>query len=162
MTTPAPRPALKKAADAHIHPAAPGHHGPRTLRPAADGPAADDARAPERSSPAASTTRSTGAEEVVIPTARTQPGGRERREGDRGTPAPHRLTGPLGGTTSDSLRASSKGGRAGRRGRSAEKSVELTVKVPKSLRKEFRDAAKAAKQDPDAVVTALLRAWLHG
>jgi hypothetical protein len=32
--------------------------------------------------------------------------------------------------------------------------------VPKSLRKDFRAAVKADKKDPDAVVTALLTAWL--
>ena len=44
----------------------------------------------------------------------------------------------------------------------AEKKVELTVKVPKSLRKDFRAALKADKKDADEVVTALLRAWLDG
>jgi hypothetical protein len=44
VSTPAPRPALKKAADAHIHPAAPGH-SPRGLRQAADSEAIDDAAA---------------------------------------------------------------------------------------------------------------------
>ena len=38
--------------------------------------------------------------------------------------------------------------------------MDLGVKVPKSLRKDFRAAVKADKKDPDAVVTALLRAWL--
>jgi hypothetical protein len=43
MSTPAPRPALKKAADAHIHPAAPGH-SLHTLRPAVDAPALPEPR----------------------------------------------------------------------------------------------------------------------
>jgi hypothetical protein len=44
--------------------------------------------------------------------------------------------------------------------KAADKPVDLGVKVPKSLRKDFRAAAKADKKDPDAVVTALLRTWL--
>lgn len=43
MSTPTPRPALRKAADAHIHPAAPGHSA-RGLRHAED---VADAEAPQ-------------------------------------------------------------------------------------------------------------------
>ena len=125
MSTPAPRPALKKAADAHIHPAAPGHPA-GALRPAAEVEAEAAARA----------------------------------AGTDAIPAQRRLSGPLRGTTSDSLRAAGRSGRRGARPDSAEKRVELTVKVPKSLRKDFRAALKADKKDPDEVVTALLRAWL--
>lgn len=124
MSTPTPRPALKKAADAHIHPAAPGHAA-HSLRHAAEVEAAAAAA----------------------------------ESGTSSTPS-HRLSGPLRGTTSDSLVAAGKGGRRGPR-RSEGKPVELTVKVPKSLRKEFRAAAKARKQDPDEIVTVLLQAWLE-
>ena len=140
MSTPAPRPALKKAADAHIHPAAPGH-SLHTLRPAPDpaaslpGPRQD----PESSADAAP---------PVKPTAKS------------GDPAQHRLSGPLRGTTSDSLRAAAKKARHRPSGKAEEKPVDLGVKVPKSLRKDFRAAVKADKKDPDAVVTALLKAWL--
>jgi hypothetical protein len=137
MSTPAPRPALKKAADAHIHPAAPGH-SLHSLRPAPPEP-------PLRPQDA-EVTPSGGA---PLPTS---PG----RSGDE---APHRLSGPLRGTTSDSLRAAGKG-RNRPSGKAAEKPVDLGVKVPKSLRKEFRTAVKADKKDPDAVVAALLRTWL--
>ncbi len=75
-------------------------------------------------------------------------------------PAPHRLSGPLRGTTSDSLRAAAKKARTRPSGKAEEKPVDLGVKVPKSLRKDFRAAVKADKKDPDAVVTALLKAWL--
>ena len=135
MSTPAPRPALKKAADAHIHPAAPGH-SPRGLKQAGDGEGATPEPAVEEYP------------EAPGPEA----------------PQGHRLSKPLGGSTSDTLR----GGARHRRRRSAEraakpeKTVELTVKVPKSLRREFREAAKSAKKDPNDVVTALLRAWLDG
>lgn len=112
MSTPAPRPALQKSADAHIHPAAPG------MRPA-------------------STTGGGGAE-----------------------PGPHRLSGPLRGNTSDSLRNATRKARRPPKAKSGDKQVPLEVRVPKSLRKEFRAAVKAEKKDPDAVVAALLRAWL--
>jgi len=140
VSTPTPRPALKKAADAHIHPAAPGH-SPRGLRQAQD---ADEAVTPE---PAAPSPEQAAAAAVAA--------------GAAGAPAAgHRLTRPLGGTTSDSLRPRKGGGRRRETGTRPEKSVELTVKVPKSLRKEFREAVKSTKKDPDDVVTALLRAWL--
>lgn len=132
MSTPTPRPALRKAADAHIHPAAPGH-STRGLKQAADSAA-------------------------------------EQEDGDRAaesvtTQAPeagHRLSGPIRGNTSDSLRGGAKGGhrRSGQRARKPEKTVDLTVQVPKSVRKDFRAAVKAGKKDPNEVVTALLLAWL--
>lgn len=128
MSTPTPRPALRKAADAHIHPAAPGH-SLRGLRQA------DDSDGPP-------------APAVVAAEGGPSTGG-------------HRLSGPLGGTTSDSLRPR-KGGSGRRREAETkpEKTVELTVKVPKSLRKDFREAVKSTRKNPDDVVTALLRAWL--
>ncbi|MGB8019836.1 MAG: hypothetical protein WCF04_01250, partial [Candidatus Nanopelagicales bacterium] len=80
------------------------------------------------------------------------------RAGDAGS---RRLSGSLKGVTSDSLRAAGRrGGRTRRDERAKEKKVELTVQVPKSLRKEFQAAAKTRKTDPDAVIEALLRAWL--
>jgi hypothetical protein len=137
MSTPAPRPALKKAADAHIHPAAPGH-SLHTLRPATDTPVLPAPRQdPEPTAPGASPAPASAA----------------------GDATPHRLSGPLRGTTSDSLRAAGKKART-RPGKAADKPVDLGVKVPKSLRKDFLAAVKADKKDPDAVVTALLRTWL--
>ena len=140
MSTPAPRPALKKAADAHIHPAAPGH-ALHTLRPAAgDPPVLPEPRQDAEPSPA-------GAPMV-------------KSAGKPGEPGQHRLSGPLRGTTSDSLRAAAKKARTRPSGKADDKPVDLGVKVPKSLRKDFRAAVKADKKDPDAVVTALLKAWL--
>jgi hypothetical protein len=140
MSTPAPRPALKKAADAHIHPAAPGH-SLHTLRPASDTAASlpGSRQDPESSAEAAPLSK---------PAAKSA------------DTAQHRLSGPLRGTTSDSLRAAAKKARTRPSGKADEKPVDLGVKVPKSLRKDFRAAVKADKKDPDAVVTALLRTWL--
>ena len=140
MSPPTPRPALRRAADADVHPAAPGHSPPQ-LRHAADLPVP---RPDSESAP-------TEGPEQSAPLA---PSGKAGKG--------HRLSGPPSGTTSDMLRAAGKRGRRAARGLPAEKSVELTVKVPKSLRKEFRAAVKANRADPDEVVTSLLRAWLHG
>jgi hypothetical protein len=129
VSTPAPRPALRKAADAHVHPADPS--GRHRLRPAGAAPAAAPAGTPAEPTPAT----------PPIPTV----------------PAPRRLSGPLNGITSDSLRAA---GRRGRRRPPNEKLVELTVQLPKSLRKEFRAALKQQEQQADDVVAALVRAWL--
>lgn len=147
MSTPAPRPALRKAPDAHIHPAAPGH-APGALRLATSAAAATDEAVATVPAPA------TSPEASPAPARGTAPG------------TGHRLSGPLGGTTSDSLRAAARAASGRRRGsgreKPKEKLVPLDVKVPKDLRKQLRDAARAAKQDPDVLVTALLRAWLQG
>ncbi len=139
MSTPAPRPALKKAADAHIHPAAPGH-SLHSLRRAAD----DAPTLPQPRDDAEPTT----------------PGPTPEPSGTTGPDTQHRLSGPLRGTTSDSLRAAAKKARRPPTGKASEKPVDLGVKVPKSLRKDFRAAVKSDKKDPDAVVAALLKAWL--
>lgn len=137
MNSPAPRPALKKAADAHIHPAAPGH-SLHALRPALD------------QAPAVPAPRS-DSETVATPAAAAAT--------DKST-SRHRLSGPLRGNTSDSLRSATRKARRPPRGKTADKPVDLKVRVPKSVRKDFRAAVKADKKDPDAVVTALLKAWL--
>jgi hypothetical protein len=145
MSTPAPRPALKKAADAHIHPAAPGHSVHSLRRAPDDIPAP----APPRDDAVPTT-----------PGHAPEPAGTSGASGASGADTPHRLSGPLRGTTSDSLRAAAKKARKPPTGRAAEKPVDLGVKVPKSLRKDFRAAVKSDGKDPDAVVTALLKAWL--
>ncbi len=138
MTTHAPRPALRKAADAHIHPAAPSH----PARPLHAVPPVDDVPGPGAG--------------AVDGSAAAAP------EPHSSAPTLHRLAGPPTGATSDALRATVARSRQGARGGSKEKAVELTVKVPKSLRKEFRAAVRADGKDPDQVATALLQAWLHG
>lgn len=149
MSGPAPRPALRKAPDAHVHPAAPAHSAHRLGHA---GQAVPSVPGPPLPGPPASQD-AVGASTAAAPAAEL---GRKADGKGRG------LSGPPGGTTSDMLRAAGKAGRRAARGLPAEKLVELTVKVPKSLRKEFRAAAKANRADPDEVVTSLLRAWLHG
>jgi hypothetical protein len=141
-TVPAPRPALRKAADAHVHPAAPGR-GPHLLRhpPAGPAPAPEPTEAPLALVPEPG-----GA--VPAAAAREVVGGLSR---------------PPGGTTSDSLRRA--GRRAGDRKvklAKGDKKVKLTVEIPKSLRTEFQAALKADRKKADAVVAGLLRTWLDG
>lgn len=140
MSTPPPRPALRKAADAHIHPAAPGH-SLHALRPSPN------------DSPTVPTPR-TDLEAVPATTAKDST---KDSKSDQ-----HRLSGPLRGTTSDTLRSAARKAHRHRRStdKRADKAVDLGVKVPKNVRKEFRAAVRADKRDPDVVVTALLKAWL--
>lgn len=154
---PAPRPALKKAADAHIHPAAPGqrpvllrHPDAPHLEHAADGPGS----AADRTALGPAGPGSSGGAEAATPV----PGRGPRTGGAHGVST---LSGPLGGHTSDSLRKPRRRGRA-RAEQVTGKKAELTVKIPKALRKEFRAALKAERKDADAVVTALIRSWLDG
>lgn len=141
MSTPPPRPALKKAADAHVHPAAPGQpHALRHAPAAVPSPrAADPGAADADAAPAG------GASVAPITSARSG----------------SRLSGPPQGTTSDSLRRSGKRG-GHRPAKDTTKTVKLTVSIPKSLRKELRAAVKADRTSADAVVTTLLRSWLDG
>lgn len=148
MTVPEPRPALRKAADAHIHPAAPGH-GMHTLLPAAQDPVATVAVPAPR-------TDTEGTDAPAVGKVGPRPGAAPAQ----GTSSPHRLSGPLRGTTSDGLRAATRQARPAKPGTSADKAVQLGVKVPKSLRKEFRAAARADRKDPDVIVAALLKSWL--
>jgi hypothetical protein len=138
--TPAPRPALKKAADAHVHPAAPGHR-PVLLRHPDDIP--------------------TDAPAATVPEPRVTQEAPKAGERSRRGAAGSSLSGPLAGNTSDSLRRP-KGRAGGRRNEATGKKVELTVKIPKTLRKEFKAALKAERKDADTLVTALLRNWLDG
>ncbi len=150
MTAPEPRPALRKAPDAHLHPAAPGHALHTLLPPTAPSP-----RPPADDQPAAAA----APDEQSVPGPSTEPAQPQDSTPD-GEPARHRLSGPLRGTTSDGLRAATRRARPAKAGKTAEKTVDLGVKVPKTLRKEFRAAARADKRDPDVIVTALLKSWL--
>lgn len=146
MSTPPPRPALRKAADAHIHPAAPGH-SLHALRPSPDdGPTVPT---PRTDVEAVGPTRAKDSTKALV-----SPGGGDSDQ--------HRLSGPLRGTTSDTLRSAARKAHRHRRStdKRADKAVDLGVKVPKNVRKEFRAAVRADKRDPDVVVTALLKAWL--
>lgn len=142
MITPSPRPALRKAPDANVHPADPTQAAGPIPAPAP----------PLASVPPPRVVRLPG---MAAPKAAPKPG----KQAGKG-----RLSGPPRGTTSDVLRPA-KGQRRDRPAPPAkkgpkEKQVELTVKVPKSLRKDLKAAAKSAGRTPDEVVTSLVRAWI--
>lgn len=152
---PAPRPALRRAPDADVHPAAP-KHGPDAAggvapRPAAEGAAPLTApggvpvdAAPPAEPPAPPVPPAPVGPAAVGPAAmpRTRAGV---------TPQPLPLTGgglrrARGRATSDALR-----------GKGGDKLVDLGVRVPKSLRKQLRQAAESRGMSPDELVALLLR-----
>lgn len=162
MIHPVPRPALRKSPDANLHPAAPGRPGLRLA--AADRKVAPPpAPAPAPTATPTSKSGKAGKPEKQKSASKSAKSGKAHKAGksDNGTaPASRsRLSGPLAGKTSDSLRAAPKRQRAGKKA-PKEKLVELQVKVPKALRKDLRSAAKSTKRSEDAIVTALLRGWL--
>lgn len=144
MITPTPRPALRKAPDANIHPADPAQAaGPAPV----PGPRVSDAPPVARSSKAVTDPRV-----VRLPSAAPTSRGK-------------RLSGPPRGATSDTLRPVKEVRRPEpatppKRNVAKEKQVDLAVKVPKSLRKDLRAAAKSAGRTPDEVVASLIRVWI--
>jgi hypothetical protein len=115
--TPEPRPALRKAPDGGLHPAAP--------RPMPTDPAAE---ASEGSSP-------------------FRPGDLRARK--------------TGAAKGSSKAASSDQSKSKGKGKAAkEPTAELTVTVPKHLRKQAKARAKADRLKLDDVVATLLRGWV--
>jgi hypothetical protein len=170
MTNPTPRPALRKAEDADVHPAAPRPvRSPRAPRK----PAPRDTSARAASSAATGTTRSTAAADAAPAAA-----------------APTKRTRAFSGSTSDAVRMpdveSAPSAEPARRSRAAQqtspqgtakagpeglttdeaaklmtgKTVVVEVHLPKRLRKAAAAEAKARGLDVDAVVADLLHAWL--
>ena len=158
---PAPRPALRKADDADVHPAVPrsgadeivslhgttadavrtgGSGSGRTRRAATPAPAPAPGRAPRAPAAAArpAAARPAGATPAQPARKPTSPGASQPLP-------PGDLHGRRGAVTSDTIR--------GRK----DKPVDLKAVVPKSLRQEVRDLAKRDGRSVDDVVTALLR-----
>ena len=149
MTNPSPRPALRKAKDAEVHPAAP--QPSRTAQPARPAPARvvpppppppkrrrtpatmpdDVVTAPVRRFQGATsdTLREVDALEHIVPTSPVHPKGKRGEKADK----PRNLM---------------KG-----------KAVELDVTVPKELQKAARKRAKREGLDLDTVVIDLLHTW---
>ncbi len=117
MSNPIPRPALRKAPDADIHPAI------------AD---PDHVTVDLRSQPA-----------VSIPAPPTVDTGRIGTKG--------KVT-----KQADSKKAKSKSNAARRKG----KRIELHVRVPRTVRSQLRDTAKARGTSVDDVVSTVLEGWL--
>ncbi len=172
MTNPAPRPALRKAEDSTVHPAAPAR-SPRAVQPrrrqeptAAQAPRATKAPRPSRAEaevaapPTGGTSGRAGTTKKAATKAATKQGG-------------GRTDRAFSGATSDHLRpaaAAVDADQTARRRRKAYtdvdlmrgKTVALDVSVPKRLRKAARTEAKRRGLDLDAVTTELLHRWLTG
>ena len=192
MTNPTPRPALRKAADSDIHPAAP--------RPARSPRARTVAVAPIPEPTATPESESVTVEPVATAPAPLKPP--KKRHADTAKPSTRSTKRKFSGSTSDHLRVpevpevtssqrsaldhlfendadvpkpKSKGKAAKVDAPKAKapkapkpvdlmsgKPVDLEARVPKALRKAARDEARKRGLDVDAVVTDLLHAWLTG
>ena len=177
MTNPTPRPALRKAADADVHPAA-----PRPARsPRARSPAVTVAPVPEPSpvpvledvSVDAVTVDATSPAETVP--APLKPAKKRHADPGHGTKPTKRK---FSGSTSDHLRVPEVDTPVARTESSSTrprrtkpitretdalmsgKTTELEVTVPKKLRKAAKAEAKRRGLDLDAVVSELLHDWL--
>lgn len=136
VTNPAPRPALRKAPDARVHPAAPvvGPDPPPGVVQAPPKPMAG-AKAPTHLRPVVGIGGSTS--DVL------------RRVPDDASKA----------AAKKAKKQSKKAAKAERKRRQAR--VELQVKVPKDVRNQLRKNAKARGTSVDDVVTSVLEGWLR-
>lgn len=187
MTNPSPRPALRKAADAEVHPAAPRPaRSPRAredgivvapvpeARPAPEaGPVTVEPAAPAPLKPPKK--RHAEADRPARPTKRKFSGStsdhlRVPEVAEAGGPAQRSALDALfdGDPVPAPARVAEQPGKA--KAPKADrptnlmsgKLVDLEARVPKALRKAARDEAKRRGLDVDAVVTDLLHAWLTG
>jgi len=137
---PTPRPALRKAPDATIHPAAPVADD--SLSPVVEPTAPKkSARKEERPAHLRPVTGLGGSTSDVL-----------RRAPEIDEP------------TKDKATKSAKGSKK-RRKKAAkvhQRRVDLKVKVPKDVRQALRSNAKARGTSVDDVVTNVLQGWLHG
>jgi hypothetical protein len=181
MTNPSPRPALRKAADADVHPAAPRPaRSPRAR--SAPTPVPDPGPAPEA--------EAVTAEPTAPAPAPLKPA--KKRHADVGGPT-RTTKRKFSGSTSDHLRVpevpevtssqraaldhlfehdnaapgTSKQSKEPKEPKApkpvdlmAGKPVDLGASVPKALRKAAREKARKVGLDVDTVVTDLLHAWV--
>lgn len=137
MTTPEPRPALRRADDAGVHPAlsvAPSQAPPPpfSTRDGSDGGAVTGGKGGKGG-------KLKVAEEVDRSAQRS---GSKRAKGSA------KSFRSAGHATSDAVRTSS------------DKLVPLDVRIPKSTRKQLRAVAKQSSTPVDELVAAALREWL--
>ncbi|MCA0330797.1 MAG: hypothetical protein LCI03_12955 [Actinobacteria bacterium] len=189
MTNPTPRPALRKADDAGIHPAAPKPaRTPRTRTAAAASATAADEAAPARTAkapakapvkaPARSAAKPVAVADVAeaeAPAAPAKPRTKHRGAGpakptDRpkgkrafqGTTSDHLRRTDAPATPHDELHDAKPKKRAKADDLMSGGTTTLKVTVPKKLRKAAAKEAKRRGLDVDAVVADLLHAWLTG
>lgn len=141
-TNPTPRPALRKAPDASIHPAAPV--ADESLAPVVDPKSAKKAAKD-------STTRPTHLRPVVGLGGSTSDVLRRAPEGESKKSQ---------GKGKGKSKAEKK--RAKQAAKVHQRRVDLKVKVPKEVRRALRSNAKARGTSVDDVVTNVLQGWLHG
>jgi hypothetical protein len=183
MTNPAPRPALRKAEDSSVHPAAPVRPS-RTRSRATAVPA--QPTSPVEAPPTGTTAAAADAGSAPRQDKARQDKARQDK-GREGKPRPKAAKASkeraFSGATSDHLRpdavAAAAETAAGKKSKPQPptkrtkrawtdvdlmrgKTVELDVQVPKRLRKAARDEAKRRGLDLDAVTTELLHRWLTG
>jgi len=186
MSNPTPRPALRKADDADVHPAAPSParspRSPRTPRSATEGPRpTGTARTGPRPSRADAVTdtdtgAATGSGSATV-SVMPEPGEKQAQRRAKAsavaaaeaaaaapevTPVKARRTRKFSGATSDHLRVTEPTRPVVAPGAEllTGKSAELEVIVPKALKKAARAEAKKRGLDLDTVVIDLLHAWL--
>ena len=179
MTNPSPRPALRKAADADVHPAAP--------RPARS-PRARTTAVPVPDAPPTPAAEAVTVEPASTASAPLTPP--KKRQADARKPA-RPTKRKFSGSTSDHLRVpevpevtssqraaldhlfendapvgahpkATKNKAPKPVDLMAGKPVDLGASVPKALRKAAREKAKDVGLDLDTVVTDLLHAWVTG
>jgi hypothetical protein len=180
MTNPTPRPALRKAADADVHPAAPRPaRSPRARSTSVTvAPVPEPSPVPALEDVDSVTVPAAGAPKTV--TAPLTPA--KKRHADPARP-PKSTKRKFSGSTSDHLRVPEvpevtsnqraaldhlfENDHAPKKGKAPKpvdlmggKVVDLEASVPKNLRKAARDEAKKRGLDVDTVVTDLLHDWL--
>lgn len=171
MTNPTPRPALRKADDADVHPAAPRPaRSPRsrtTTRAAEPSAAASVAAVPDPEQ--ATTAEPTKAPAKPRGVAATTPG-KSRKRKFSGSTSDHMRVAEAPEPTSEAAAVETVAPAPKTKPAKVSppptpalltgKSVELEVHVPKALRKAARAEAKKRGLDIDTVVVDLLHAWL--
>lgn len=139
-TNPTPRPALRKAPDATIHPAA---------------PVPDDSLAPVVDPKSA---------KKVAKDAQVRPTHLRPVVGLGGSTSDVLRRAPEKSGKKGEGKSKSKSGKkqAKKAAKVHQRRVDLKVKVPKEVRQALRSNAKARGTSVDDVVTNVLRGWLHG
>ena len=138
-TNPTPRPALRKAPDATVHPAAP------VVGPADPPPVVE----PNRAAGSSTSPRPTHLRPVVGLGGVTS-------DGLRKAPEEKKAKKGKGKSAKENAKESKKAAKVHQR------RVDLKVKVPKEVRQALRTNAKARGTSVDDVVTNVLQGWLHG
>jgi len=182
MTNPTPRPALRKADDADVHPAAPRPPRPPRTRSTAVtvAPVPEPSPVPVPEDVPVEAVTAAATTPAGMAPAPLKPAKKRHADPGRATKPRKRM---FSGSTSDHLRVpdvpevtssqraaldhlfeSEQPGKKAKAPKPVDlmggKVVDLEASVPKNLRKAARDEARERGLDVDTVVTDLLHAWL--